>query len=147
MSFVRLESVAPDLTQAVQAADAGARRAAAVRAAEIAVEMSGLENATVGEVLARLRGTDGVDVASRTALVSAVAYLDEAQWDLQDLVDEGKAAPAEHLVAFRRARAASAVAFASDPDPLVAALEGIYEASAAVEDPEPLFSTVSSLLI
>lgn len=146
MSFVRLESVAPELTRAVQAADADVRRAVAVNAAELAVEMSGLANVVVGEVLEQVHGTGGVDAGGRTAIDAVVADLDEAQWDLQDLVDDGKADPAEHLAAFRRARAASAVAFASDPDPLVAALEGLYEASAAVEDPGPLFNAVSSLL-
>lgn len=54
--------------------------------------------------------------------------------DLQDRVEEGSADRSEYLTAFARARAAMALWFALEADPLTAAMESAYEAEAATDD-------------
>jgi hypothetical protein len=57
--------------------------------------------------------------------------LDEQQWNLQALIDDGQATSDDQLKAFGRARAVHALWFALDTNPFTAATESIYEARAA----------------
>ena len=75
-----------------------------------------------------------------------VDELDEAAWDLQRPVHSGGSPESAYLEAFRKARAASAVAFALDPDPHKAAIEAVYEAQAALGDVNPVRSAVLDIL-
>ena len=68
---------------------------------------------------------------------------DEVAWDIQES-DDGDDNQA-YLVAFHRARAASAVAFALDPG-RSAALESIYEAQAAMGSVDAVLRLIEPLL-
>ncbi len=70
------------------------------------------------------------DVA-RKVVREAVQRLDEAAWEAGDEADAGRVSEAAHSAAFARARAAAAVEWALDDDPLTAAVEAVYEAHAA----------------
>lgn len=89
-----------------------------------------------GYALAALREGQVGDSHERNALKALVDALDERAWDIQDEVEAGRAAEQQYLDGFALARAASAVWFALDADPLTAALEATYEAQAARGDLE-----------
>lgn len=70
----------------------------------------------------------------RVNLSRVVERLDEIAWDLQEGIEDGTATQADYQAAFSRARAAHALWFSLDPDPLVAAKEAAYEAYSATDD-------------
>ena len=74
------------------------------------------------------QGDDGAEVQR------LVDELDQIAWKVQAEVHAGRAPEEDYLEAFSSARAASAVAFALDPDPFTAAVESVYEAQSAVRD-------------
>ncbi len=135
----RLDSDAPQLSERLQAASAEQQRAAAVRAALVA--LSSVEVPEDEVAAARSAVESGrTDSAQQQRLKDLAQQLDEQAFRLQE------EQPDEYLVIFSRARAVSALAFALDPDPQRAALEGVYEASAAFDDPAPLFEAVAAEL-
>ncbi|MDO7881352.1 hypothetical protein [Antiquaquibacter soli] len=70
----------------------------------------------------------------RATLFRVVERLDEVAWEIQSRIDEGTGTEAEYESAFTRARAAHALWFSLDPDPMVAAKESAYEAYSATDD-------------
>lgn len=72
--------------------------------------------------------------------------LDEAAWGVQDRVEAGTADKADYVNAFAKARAANAVWYALDPDPLEAAAEATFEASSAIEDPQVVWTAIHDSL-
>lgn len=143
----RLGTVAPDLVRRVDEATESQQRHASIRAAEFAMERSGLDDQRVQALLDLVREGTVEDAVIRTQVEELAAALDEAQWDIQDRVDAGEATVEDHLKAFGRARAAAAVLSAADGDPRIAAMESMYEASAIVDDLDELRSAVISALI
>jgi hypothetical protein len=129
----RLETRAADLSQLIEAAEPDPQRRIAVKVAEAALAAVPLDEPELAPALADLAvgrwGGDGVQAAT-----TLTDRLDNLAWDIQDEMEEGAAAQAEYLAAFRRARAVSAVAFALHADPRNAALEAAYEAEAATEN-------------
>lgn len=142
----RLEAVAPGLARLVGKASPSQRRHAAVRAAVLALEASGLDDVRVRDLLAVVES--GVVGASpeRAAVEALVAALDTAHWDRQDRRASGEDIGDGQPTAFSRARAAAACYFAAERDTRLAAVEAIYEAGAAVEDHEYLWLDVTALL-
>lgn len=143
----RLSTVAPDLSGLVEIAGAAACRHAAVVAAVFAVHHSGLDDPRADEALLAIREGRFGDTPERAAVAALVSALDDRQWDLQDRIGAGESMINEHLVAFGRARAASAVFYAGETDPRLAAAEAIYEASAVVDDLKDLRPVVMPALI
>jgi hypothetical protein len=141
MSY-RLETVAPDLVETLEGASEPVLRSVAHRAALLAVERTDLDDPRLERARAALgQGRTGAS-QERVGLQTLVEELDQAQWDLQDAVDHGTATREQQLAAFSRARAASSLWFALDEDALVAAVEALYEANAAIDDIESLRMTV-----
>lgn len=133
----RLDSDDPQLSERLQAASAEQQRAAAARAALLALSATEV----VGdEVEAARHAVEArqADAALQSRLREIAAEFDEQAFPLQE------EQPDQYLVVFSRARAVLALAFALDPDPQRAALEGVYEASAAFDDPAPLFAAVAA---
>jgi hypothetical protein len=134
----RLGTVAADLVDLVLRASADTARQIAASAAEYAVDMNSLTDRTITVALAAARkGTTG-EQSVRTAVEELAEALDERQWNVQARVESGEADEEQHLKAFRAARAAAAVRFALDDDPVKAALEATYEAHAATGDLQEL---------
>jgi hypothetical protein len=130
----RLTSVDPELAARVASAKPADQRRVAIASAERAVESTGLSHAVITKALQYLRMGDVGDGPARNAVRELTQSLDEDQWALQEEVDAGNASASEHLAAFSRARAASAVEFAMAPNPREAALEALYETLAAIDD-------------
>ena len=125
----RLDSVARDLRAQLEGLDDGELRRIAHAVAHRAVSGTRLEEKSVDGALGAM-GKPGQRIA-REVVREAVQRLDEAAWDMVDESEAGGASEAGHAAAFARARAAAAVEWALDDNPLTAALESVYEAHAA----------------
>jgi hypothetical protein len=124
----------------LQAASAEQQRAAAARAALLALFATDVAGDEVDAARHAVEAGQA-DAALQQRLKEIAAEFDEQAFPLQD------ERPDEYLVVFSGARAVSALAFALDPDPQKAALEGVYEASAAFDDPAPLFAAVAAEIV
>jgi hypothetical protein len=137
----RLKTVAQDLAEMVERGDEACCRRAAVAVAEFAATHSGLDDPRAEALFAIRDGRLG-DTPERAAVEAVAEALDDRQWDVQDRVGTGETTAEEHLLAFGRARAASAIFYAGDINPRVAASEAIYEASAVIDDLNELRAVV-----
>ena len=130
----RLARAEPDLAARIAAAPATAQRAIAAGVASLAVRETGLADPVVERALRSIRGGAPVAADVRAAVTSLLFGLEQRQWHLQDLVEEGREAPANQAAAFAQARACNAVEYALAEDPLTAVLEATYETLVAVGD-------------
>jgi hypothetical protein len=114
--------------------DRAAWSATAVKACELAVDESGLEEETAVAALHRVKAgqADRVDAASMRELSR---NLDETAWAAQEAGDDGR-----YDSLFRKSRAASALAFALSDEPD----EAIYEAAYAVGTPQDLIARLGT---
>jgi hypothetical protein len=123
-TLLRLDSISPNLAGAYREANDDQRRRAAFATCSAAVAQAGLQGREVDAALAVLRheGTEQSDI--REKLDRLAAQLDEQYLTLSE---EAEAITPEVSIAFRKARAAAALAFAlsSDSGRLD---EAIYEA-------------------
>ncbi len=113
MTTFRLDSISPELADAFRKATPSIRRKAALIASQIAASRAGLDADVVTTALQNLsRGK--VDAGVRQGLENLVAQLDNQYFRLS----EGQtAAESDALRLFSKARAASALVFASSEDP------------------------------
>ncbi len=132
----RLDSVSPELAERLRGSSADALRRVAAAVGDLAVKRVSLADPRLERALSILAGRRA-EGGERVELEALVEELDEAAWETQARVHAGRAPEDEYLRAFRKARAASSVAFALDPDPKAAAMEAVYEAQAAVGDVSP----------
>jgi hypothetical protein len=142
MKLHRLAVVDPELSRMIADASAENCRRIARSVAKLAVRE--LQDAPQVRT-ARIALNDGPcgESPARAGLAALVKELDEAAWRLQE---QDPNADAAYLAAFRRARAASALWFALDCDPMTAAKEATYEAQAALQDLGRVRELVTSLL-
>jgi hypothetical protein len=125
--------------------DAALRRAA-YAAARYAAERNHIKYPAVEGVLALLKAGQPMSSRDVSALGRLVINLDNIQVDLKERVKLGRKTEAEWKAAFFQARSANAVFQAANEDPLLAAIESIYEAYAATEDWPALKGTVTEAL-
>ena len=130
----RLDAIARDLAEQLEREPEPRLRLVAERVALAALGEVSVEDDRVDRAVAALRASRYGESSERTALKALVDELDAAAWDLQDDVEAGQADQTDYLAAFGRARAAMALWFALDADPLEAAMEAAYEAEAATDD-------------
>lgn len=142
----RLVTVDADLAGKLEGQPPSRLRRAACTAALLAMNHTGLADSRLDAALAAVR--DGVPGghAECSAAEQVTGELDEIAWDIQDKVDEGTLSYGACREAFGRARAAAAVWLALEPDPFEAALEGIYEAQAALGDLDAIRAAVHDAL-
>lgn len=130
----RLSSIAPDLVEQLEGEPEAQLRRTAEAVVEAALRATEVGNGTVKQALDALHAGRYGAPEERRAIKQLADRLDESAWDLQDRVEAGEADQDEYLDEFRRARAVTALWFALEPDPLVAAVEAAYEAQAATDD-------------
>ncbi len=141
----RLDSVSPELAERLRGTSEDALRRVAAAVGDLAVKRVSLADPRLERALSAVAGRRaGGD--EKVELEGLVEELDEAAWEIQARVHAGQAPEDEYLRAFRKARAASSVAFALDPDPHAAAMESVYEAQAAVGDVGPVKAAVLDIL-
>lgn len=131
--MARLELVEPDFARSLQQRDPRELRQIAALAADHALERFPIDDSRVSNAREKLRrGETGAGI-ERDQLMTLVEEFDELGFDLGDTLDaDGQGANREaYLEAYYRARAAHALWFALDDDPVLAALDALYEAEAA----------------
>jgi hypothetical protein len=141
-----LRLVDSDLEARLRKADAGTLRAIARAACEFAVARAGLEDPVLKAALAVLRSGQRPSPPLAQQVEAVVNQLDDHALSIQDAVEVGEAKESSYEEAFSRARAASAVQYAFQDDPLMAAADALYEAHAATGDLGSLRDLVSRAL-
>jgi hypothetical protein len=129
-----LTSVAPDVVELIERQTPEGRREVAVAVAAWIVDRVGLADPRVDAALEQFRAQHNGSPPEREALRGLVDELDEAAWEIQEQVDRGAAPQSRQLEAFALARAAAALWYALEADPMNGAIEAAYEAQAAVGD-------------
>jgi hypothetical protein len=130
----RLSGIAPDLVEQLEGESEAQLRRTAEAVVDAALRATKVGSGTVKQALAALQAGRHGALEERRVVKQLADRLDESAWDLQDRVEAGEAGRDEYLDEFRRARAVTALWFALEPDPLVAAVEVAYEARAATDD-------------
>ena len=131
MTRSRLAVVDDDLARLIDGASLRTCRLIAAEVATLAATATDIQEKWISPVRETSESGALGGLENRVGLNSLVLELDELAWDLQE---QGSAAEASYLLAFRKARAASALLFALEDDARIAALEAAYEAQSAMDD-------------
>ena len=138
----RWESLDPRIVAELTRATHDRLKRIAVAAAAVAVDRTKGCPAVLRNAVAELQLGEHVDT-SKEAVAALAAELDDQYLDLQDDEKPGGRSPGWEE-AFNLARAAAAVAYAYDADPVVAAGEAVYEGLAAIDDVTVMLETVTT---
>lgn len=133
MTRTRLHTIAPDLNAALRSAAVERRRAVSWVVARWAIDRTGLSDRAIDAAFAGVATPD---------IAALVEDLDRQYFDLQDASETDPDIGPAMLVAFSKARAASAVDFAARGE----AVEAVYEAGQATDDWAGLRALVASNL-
>lgn len=146
MAGTRIELISLGLRKRLDSAsEAQLRRIAAAVSREV-VERVAISHPIITRALEQLDAS-GQPAGDLQAQVQAFAdEVDSAYLDLSEECEEGRASREQVSVAFSKARAASAVAFALDSNALIAASEAAYEAASAVDDAAVIASIAEKIL-
>jgi hypothetical protein len=139
-SIPRLDSMSPSLAKAFQSGGDKQRQQAALMACITAVSDTGVNGAEIDEAMETLRGRAQGSPNLRSRLEALSADLDDKYHQLSENADQ---MTPEALLLFRKARAASALAFALSGDGLH---EAIYEAISAANDRTAALQSVTQAL-
>lgn len=126
-----LKQTAPELARRIESADASRLRLLTAAIVATGVECSGLSHPLIAAALARLASSSVTDQKSKASLEQLTEELDEIYFDLKEPLEEredGGNKDPQVLEAFRKARAAAAVAAAFDVNARDAAIKAAYEA-------------------
>ena len=145
-----LRQQAPALAQGIETAPKSELRKVAAAIAQAAVNRTGILDPVITQVLEKLKAYPSPD-AKLQARVQAIAdELDEKYFALKEPLEEredaGKSDPAV-MLAFSKARAASAVAAALGHDDAEAAGSSGYEAFIATDDEDYLTEALRKALV
>lgn len=142
----RLELISKDLSHQIEQATDKRRRIVSQAVCEYIIAKVTLNHQLIGESLHALKVGNWGDQELLSRMEVLVADLDDEYFNLQEKSDEGIIDEHVYLDAFQKARAANAVFFALKRDSLEAARESIYEACAAVDDPQEIINTAFTSL-
>ncbi|MES2788383.1 MAG: hypothetical protein V4719_02095 [Planctomycetota bacterium] len=131
---------------ALRRAQESRQRAACLAACEFAVATTGISSSAVVQALQLLRVSQPISAGLKHDLGTLMQRLDEEYFDLKEAAEERNASESEWKRVFSQARAASALAFASNENAFEAATEAIYEATTAVDDREELVGIILNAL-
>jgi hypothetical protein len=136
MATARLSALDNAFYATLMRQDDDTLRKLAVRACTYAVEKSNLKYPAILAALRVMQSEKPLSVIEKTEMGKLVAALDLAHitTDIRDRDQTGKTDTLTGKLALFQARAANAVFMASNPDPLFAALEAIYESYLATGD-------------
>src|SRR5437870_2798497 len=143
---IALETVAPGLAGRLEEMTPGQQRTCVVAGARMAAMRTALVDPRIEAATAAAEAGRYGESPQRQDLQELTEELDEAAWDIQERVHRGAAREEAYLTAFRKARASSAWWCALDESPLKAAIEGLYEAHHAINDPAALAALIDRVL-
>ncbi|MDO3617321.1 hypothetical protein Q3O97_15830 [Ralstonia pseudosolanacearum] len=141
----RLETIALHVAEQIRTASPEQQHAAAVLACRLALEATSFNEALTSQALLALVEHRALPDGQAVKLSKLAQELDDRYFDLQDLADSGPEQQQQALRFFGQARAVSALLLAHGPDPLEAAMEAVYEATATMDDPATILDSVLSL--
>lgn len=146
MANARLSSLDNDFYSRLIRESDDTLRQMALAACHYAVEKSNLKYPAILAALKAMTDKKSLTAAEMTEMGKLVMALDSfhIQTDIRDRDKTGKTDTLSAKMALFQARAANAVFMASNPDPLFAALEAIYEAYLATGDWPALKSILTS---
>jgi len=136
---MRLEAIEPHLAGKIRTSDSGRQRKIVLLACQFAMNVAPVGNAVVTQALSALEHDQRFTVEQIAELNRLLQELDERYFDLQDEADDDAEKQIEALHCFGQARTVSALLCGQDPDPMVASMEVVYEASATTDKPVDLF--------
>lgn len=142
--MMRLETIAPEVVLLLKRARLDQARRAAWAACDVA-----LQTVPLGDDIARIRSVcdrESLSSQQQLELREFIARSDQEYFELHEASESGRAAKQDFLRKFAEARAASALLFAAQADGAEMAGEAIYEAAAAVEDKQDLFTKIEAIL-
>jgi hypothetical protein len=139
----RLDSVAPELANALRSAAPATKRRAVLAACQVATSRAGLDGEEIYAALQALRRDGPVEESLCKQLGELAARLDDEYLRLDEAGDD--ALKPDVLRLFSKARAASALTFAVSGDP-GQFHEAVYEAIAAVDDAANVVRPVTEAL-
>ena len=142
MSAFRLHAVSPVLAESFRRAPITTRRKAALFACEVAVSSVGLRDSEVLVALEALRSDAPLSPTVRGQLGRLAKSFDD---EYLKLAEEGETRKPGTLKLFSKARAASALMFASSDD-ATQLHEAIYEAIESLDDPSELVRLMENIL-
>lgn len=142
----RLYAAAKVLAARLRNASPSQQRAASRLACQLAMQASALRFPVALAALHELQSTGSLSDQRVTELSGLASSLDKTYFDRQDGPVETSASGTDALRLFSQARAVSALSLAGGKNPLVAALESIYESGAAVDDAHSVYDAVLNLL-
>ncbi|MDR0488422.1 MAG: hypothetical protein LBG99_03310 [Propionibacteriaceae bacterium] len=133
--MTRLFAEYPDLVKDLEYLDETRYRLLAVKVCRRAIFLNGIQDERIEVILSMLESGASSSEQDRRYLEDLSTEYDELYFRLSEVeAFEHDQLKEDYLDMFRKARAVAAVLFVTDPDPLVAVHEGIYEALASVED-------------
>lgn len=142
----RLRTIAPDLEDQLRRATAQRQRALAIAAARYALRVMSVDDGQFVHVLSALDRNGVLSPEDKRTLNELVEKLDDEYFALSDSTESENAVTGPALLAFRKARAVSAVLFAGNDDSFDAASEAIYEATATTDDQREFFKFIEGVL-
>ena len=145
MAFIRLSTVAPDITRALETQSIEVLGLVAQSAALWTVRQLALDDPRISAATNALLSGERGDSKVRQAVKALADELDEAAWEIQDRIESGDASEEAYSQMFCRSRAATALWYALDTTDLTAALETVYEAQAAT-DPDSIRKVVYAVI-
>jgi hypothetical protein len=131
LEFVRLSTVDPELVSEIRAQKPHAQAEISASVGVWIVGEVGLDDPRITAGVSALQSRGATESAIIDGVKAVADELDDFAWDIQDQVDEGAKSQSDYVEAFARSRAATSLWYAFDTDPLVSALESVYEAQAA----------------
>lgn len=138
-----LRQRAPTLAGILDHSDGEQLRRVSSAIAHAVVERSGLVDPIIAEALQYLSRSASPHSDLQARVQSLAGELDARYFDLQNLLESGKATQDQVNAAFAKARAATAVASALGDLASNAAAETAYEAVCAFDDSEEYFTGVA----
>ena len=142
----RLQHIAPELRYRLNSASKTQLRRIAAAVSRTIVERLAISHPIITQALEQL-DTFGSRADGLQAKVQAYAdEVDNGYFDLAEECEAGRASQEEVSIAFSKARAISAVAFALDRSALIAASEATYEVASAIDDDSVIISLAEKIV-
>lgn len=141
-----LDLLSRNLANQIAKATDSQKRSICLAVAKRAVRRVQLDNPSIKRALYLLEGGMYRNDLVATTLRQLVDNLDDQYFAAQKLHEADPQENETYLTLFRKARAASAVLFALNEDPFIAATESIYEACAALDSVDDAQSVAADVL-
>lgn len=145
--MTRLNTDSPQIFESLSKASPDQRKAAMLDACKHALHAVSLPSVhKFTDTLDALAHHQSISAANQTELALLADKFDEEYFSLHQQAEDNPSSPPDYMLAFRRARAVSALLYASRDSSVESVAESIYEAAQAAENKENIYAAVNSIL-